>query len=58
MPNRDCIQVVKGEKLLEKIEKDFNQYLSEVFEDVVRDYIARKMNFDFVKNGGMEKVKR
>ncbi len=48
-PNKWLIESGKGERLMEIIEKDFNNYLGQIFEEVVREFVAIKMNYDMVK---------
>ncbi len=47
-PNRWLIEAGKGERAMEIIEEDFNKYVSQVFENVVREYMALKMDYDMV----------
>ncbi len=49
-PNRWLIESGKGERLIEIIEEDFNKYVSEVFENVIRSYMSLKMDYDLVGN--------
>ncbi len=43
-PNRWMIEAGKGERLMELIDETFNQYISWVFEDVVREILRRNMD--------------
>ncbi len=44
-PNRWMVEAGKGERLMEYIEETLNQYLSLVFEDVVREILTRQTDY-------------
>jgi len=44
-PNRWMVEAGKSERLMEQVEEDFNQYLSVVFEEIVREIVTRGTDY-------------